>query len=230
MRYPKTGGFKSFLKPLISSADIRNNYHCIKVDLSKKELTFSNGKIIIYKHLVSTLPLPEIVRICNTTDEKVIASSKKLVATSIDLVSIGFNKIITKDLWFYIYDEDIYASRAYSPSIKSPENAPKNCSSLQFEVYSRGVDSKFSAEELKANTLTALKRMNLASPEDIKVYDHRRVRYGNVVFDVGMESNREVVLKWCNDNAIHSCGRFGSWDYFWSHDSFLSGYESLNEI
>ena len=45
--------------------------------------------------------------------------------TSGQLVSLGFNQPdIAKHLWFYIYDEDIYPSRAYSPSIKSPNNVP----------------------------------------------------------------------------------------------------------
>ena len=59
----------------------------------------------------------------------------KLLCTSGQLVSLGFNSTnIPKDMWFYIYDEDILPARAYSPSIKSPDNVPEGKSSLQFEI------------------------------------------------------------------------------------------------
>lgn len=46
--------------------------------------------------------------------------------TSGYMVSLGFNRAdVAKHLWFYIYDEDIPPSRVYSPSLKSPDNAPK---------------------------------------------------------------------------------------------------------
>lgn len=35
----------------------------------------------------------------------------------------------------YIYDEDIKSARINSPSIKSPNNVPEGCSSMQFEIY-----------------------------------------------------------------------------------------------
>jgi protoporphyrinogen oxidase len=60
-----------------------------------------------------------MVLITDKMPENIVQASKKLTSTSIDLVSIGFNKKVTDKLWFYIYDEDIFASRVYSPSIKS---------------------------------------------------------------------------------------------------------------
>jgi protoporphyrinogen oxidase len=161
------------------------------------------------------------------TPDLVLEAGRQLKATSIDLVSVAFNKPLVKDLWFYIYDEDILASRAYSPSIKSPENAPTGCSSLQFEIYSKGKDSKFDAETLKINTLYALKKMNIANKNDIVFMDHRFLEFGNVIFDQGMEVYRNRVLEWISDSGIASCGRFGEWDYLWSNQSFLSGYNSL---
>ena len=35
----------------------------------------------------------------------------------------------------YIYDEDIPPARVYSPSLKSADNAPAGCSSLQAEIF-----------------------------------------------------------------------------------------------
>jgi protoporphyrinogen oxidase len=228
MRYPRTGGYKAFIQPLLDHAEIRCGHRCTAIDTDLRQLQFSNGDVIQYEQLVSTLPLPELVAITRPMPERVLRSAEKLKATSIDLISVGFKRPVVKDLWFYIYDEDIFASRAYSPSVKSPDNAPAGCSSLQFEIYTRGKEPLLEPSLLKANTLEALRKMSIAKDDDIVLVDHRRISYGNVIFDRGMEDNRARVLDWCRDAGIASCGRFGRWDYLWSNQSFLSGYYSLD--
>jgi protoporphyrinogen oxidase len=218
--------FKPFIKPLIDDSDICFNHRAISIDTAAKEVHFQNGLIVHYKKLVSTLPLPSVVKILKNCPDHIIKAASKLNATSIDLISVGFNKQIIKDLWFYIYDEDVYASRAYSPSVKSADNAPDGCSSLQFEVYNRGLEPSKTRDELIENTFYAMKKMNLCKSEDIIFVDHRRLDYGNVVFDMGMEYYRKKVLDYLLSLNIRSCGRFGEWDYLWSNQSFMSGYES----
>jgi len=228
MRYPKEGGYKSFIQPLIDVADIRCGSHCNSINIKEKKIRFDNGLCVRYDKLINTLPLPELVKITENVPLYVERSAMSLKATSIDLVSIGFNSSIVNDLWFYIYDEDIYASRAYSPSVKSPDNAPVNCSSLQFEIYSRGELSSYKPADIKTNTVAALEKMGIAKPKDIVFIDHRRVRYANVIFDIGMEDNRDQILSWYNSQDVVSCGRFGEWDYLWSNQSLESGYYALD--
>lgn len=227
MRYPKSGGFKSFIKPLIELANISLDYQAIAIDLKNKTVEFKNGEIVRYKSLINTLPLPIFIGLCRVAPHAVRAAASQLRATSIDLISVGFNKKIKTGLWFYIYDEDIYASRAYSPSIKSPLNAPEGCSSLQFEIYNPGQISQYIPQVLIDNVLYALRKMNMANDEDIAVLHHKHIKWGNVVFDLGMEERRALVRKFLYQHGIKSCGRFGEWDYLWSHQSFLSGYRAL---
>lgn len=227
MRYPVKGGYKGFIEPLINETTIKNKYQLIKIDLEKKLLYFSNSEIIEYKNLISSIPLPDLIGCLDDVPREVIAASKNLIATSMDLISVGFKRNVMKNLWFYIYDDDIYASRAYSPSIKSPDNCPEGCSSIQFEVYSLGGESKYSNEELFYNTSYALKKLNIGSESDILFMDRKNVKYANVVFYKGMEADRKIVLDYLNSKSIKTCGRFGEWDYLWSNQSLLSGYNSI---
>lgn len=225
MRYPKVGGFKSFIYPLLEGVNIFYSYQATKIDLINKEIEFSNGEILTYDTLISSLPLPVFISLLtNSVPSDVIDSTKKLEATSIDLISIGFDEKIINDLWFYIYDEDILASRAYSPSVKSSDNAPDGCSSIQFEIYNPGRRSQYDIEEMKDNTLYALKKLNISDGENIIFIHHKHLPWGNVTFKQGMEEHRNRILKYLCDNNIKSIGRFGEWDYFWSNQSFLSGY------
>ena len=259
MRYPQQGGYKAFIQSLIDAATVRNSMRVTQVDTVRKVVTFNDDTEIGYGQLVSTLPLPLLIRLAvqgsqpasssksqaepystshsispslsrpatQAVPAQVQAAAATLEASSIDLISVGFNKAIIKDLWFYIYDEDIHASRAYSPSVKSPDNVPAGCSSLQFEAYSRGRNSKWQAQDLLDNTRYALQKMGIAKDDDIAIIDHRRLVWGNVIFDNGMEQQREIVRAYLREVGIKSCGRFGEWDYFWSNQSMLSGYGAL---
>ncbi|WP_145559889.1 protoporphyrinogen/coproporphyrinogen oxidase [Yersinia mollaretii] len=228
MRYPEKGGFKSFIQPLIDESNISYCHDVVSIDLHRKLVTFSNGVEIGYDTLINSLPLPLFINLCGSlAPECVKIAASKLEATSLDLISVGFNKAIIKDLWFYIYDEDIYASRAYSPSVKSLDNVPIGCSSLQFEIYNPSRNSQYTVEELKDNVIYAINKMGLASEDDIVFLHHKRLPWGNVIFKKDMEKYREIVRKYIIDNKVISIGRFGKWDYLWSNQSFLSGYDSI---
>lgn len=227
MRYPAAGGYKAFIQGLIDEAAIELNARVVGVDPAARRIDFADGSQVSYERLVSSLPLPALIQMLAGTPEEVRAAAATLEATSIDLISVGFKIPLDLDLWFYIYDEDIHASRAYSPSVKSPDNAPMGCSSLQFEVYQRGRAARFTPQELKDNVRHAIRKMGIAADEDILFLHHKRLPWGNVIFDVGMEGNRQIVREHLAGCGVSSCGRFGEWDYLWSNQSFLSGYRAL---
>lgn len=231
MRYPAAGGYRAFIEPLILAADIRYEKRVVSVDPAAKRVEFGDGTATSYGNLVSTLPLPLLVSFMPDVPEDIASAAGSLFATEIDLVSVGFNRPnVSPALWFYIYDQDIAAARGYSPDWKSPENVPPGCSALQFEIYSSIKNPQRSTpDELKANTLRGLQKMGLAEAEDVVVLDHRRLTYGNVVFDLGMEERRDRVRTWVEQKSIRCAGRFGEWDYLWSNQAMMSGIAAANE-
>jgi len=98
---------------------------------------------------------------------------------------------------------------------------------VTFEAYKRGRTARHSPEALKDNVRQAILKMGIASNDDILFLHHKRLPWGNVIFDVGMEENRQVVRDHLAACEVKSCGRFGEWDYLWSNQSFLSGYQAL---
>ena len=157
--------------------------------------------------------------------DAVRAAAASLYATEIDLVSVGIRRAaVSPSLWFYIYDPDILAARVYSPSWKSPANAPDGHSSLQFEIYSSRVSPQTrSVAELTENCLAAMVEMGLATRDEVVLVHHKRLPYGNVVFDTGMEARRDLVRDWVGAQGIVLAGRFAEWDYLWSNQCFMSG-------
>lgn len=225
MRYPEQGGYRAFIEPMIEAAEIRFNHAATRIDTDARRIYFANGRVENYEALVSTIPLPKLVELIGTAPDDVAEAARSLFATAVDLISIGFSKPrVSPALWFYIYDRDIAAARAYAPDWKAPSNVPPGCSSLQFEIYSsRERPQTMSPDELKANTVEAVRSMGLATADDILFVHHMRLPYANVVFDHGMEERRDRVKSWVADTGIHVAGRFGEWDYLWSNQAMMSG-------
>ncbi|MFT7033691.1 MAG: protoporphyrinogen oxidase [Cyclobacteriaceae bacterium] len=232
MRYPKKGGYKSFLKPMVDEIEIKTNAEVNSIDLANKTLTLSNKETYHFDNLVSSLPLPEICKLIDNIPSEVRTASEKLNYTSGYLVSLGFNKPdIADKLWFYVYDKEILPARVYSPSLKSPDNAPKDCSSLQAEIYfNKGIKFEKSETEILNETISQFIEMGLFKHEDLIVKDIRSEKYANVIFDHHIYENRQIVLDYFKQNSLISVGRFGEWDYFWSDQSMLSGRDGAKKI
>ena len=202
------------------------------IDSDKKYIEFQDGQKVYYQNLISSIPLPEICKIIKNIPKEIKDAVDSLWATSIALVSIGFNRPDpVNKLWFYIYDEDIYAARVYSPSLKANSNVPKGCSSLQFEYYfSKFKPLPLEEDEIIEYTINSLKRMNIASKRDIICTDYRVAKYGNVVFEHAMVEKREIIKAYLQKNDIYPIGRFGEWDYLWSDQSLLSGKRVIDSL
>ena len=228
MRYPKKGGFRSILNTIRDGLDIRFNKEAVGIDTQEKLVSFEDGSFKKYDELISSLPLPEIVKMIRTAPKEVLEAGKNLKYTSGYMVSLGFKRPdVAKNLWFYIYDEDILAARVYSPSLKSKDNVPEGCSSLQAEIFYANDVEIPSADFVLNNTIEKLTQIGLFSKDEIYIKDIRYEQYANVIFDYNIYSNRKIILDYLDSIAIKSIGRFGSWEYFWTNQAFLSGMNSI---
>jgi protoporphyrinogen oxidase len=108
--------------------------------------------------------------------------------------------------------------------MKSSDNVPEGCSSIQFEVYfSREKPLTLTNEDLLKSVILQGEKMGLYNNKDIVVQDIRILPFGNVVFYHGMETDRKIVHEYLDKNNIRYAGRFGEWAYLWTDQSLLSG-------
>lgn len=228
MRYPLTGGYKSYLNYLVKNLDIRLNHEVKEIDTKNKIIYFKNNMQETYDELISSIPLSEMHKLIKNIPESIVKEIKKLRWTSGYIVSLGLKtQKIPPYLWFYVYDEDIPFARVYSPSHKSSDNCPIGCSSLQLEIYFENREkNKFSERELLEKSIQKLVEMNIIEKEDILVQDIRFEKYANVIFDFNIYGTRRKIREYLNELGIVTIGRFGEWDYFWSDQSLMSGLKS----
>lgn len=222
MRYPASGGYRQFFSLLAEGTDIRYGKEVTNIDTTKKTVKTSDNTTYHFTRLISTLPLNLYPSLMPGMPEDIKTAARKLKATSGYHVSIALKtKDIPPYLWWYIYDEDILAARVYSPSLKSPNNAPEGCSSLQMEVYC--AENAFTEQELKERTVGKLIEMGIIKEEDILFTHIGFEAYANVIFDKNIYVCREKVRTYLISQGVEPIGRFGEWGYLWSDQSLLSG-------
>ena len=224
MNYPKKGGFRSIINECRKGLDIRLNKKAVRIDTAAKQVEFADGTVEKYDNLISSLPLLEIIKMISNVPENVQNAANQLSWTCGYQVSLGFNRPdVAKYLWFYIYDEDVPPARVYSPNLKSPDNAPDGCSSLQAEVFFANDAKIADKDEVLRQTVSKLKEICQFKDSDVVVKDIRFEPYANIIFTPEIYESRKVVREWLQAQGIKTIGRFGEWDYLWSHQAFESG-------
>ena len=229
MRYPQKGGYKALLKSMADEANIEYGMCVTEICPKEKKVRFANGREIGYEKLYSSLPLPVVIESIQNVPDAVRDAVNQLECTSGYHISVALKtKNIPPYLWWYIYDEDILAARVYSPSLKSPDNVPEGCSSLQMEVYCK--ENEYTERELIEGTVGMLVGMGILKQEDILFTHVGFEKHANVIFTEPIYIARTIVRDWLKEQGVETIGRFGEWDYLWSDQSLLSGMNIINVI
>lgn len=233
-RYPSHGGFVSYLQMFIKQADLQAAHELVEVHPTRKELRFKNGTVVSYDHVVSSVPLPELIKMIAGVPADVLEASQKLSCSTVVIVSVGVDRADLIDAhWTYFYDRDYFFTRLSTPHLQSPHNVPPGCGSLQAECYYsekyRPLDRK--PEDCIEPVITDLKRCGILRDGDTILFKHAMlVPYANVIFDLDRASALKTVHGYLDDIGIAYCGRYGDWAYIWTDESFMSGENAAQKV
>ncbi len=230
-RYPMRGGFVTYITSLIPG-NIKMQHEACLIDTKTEKIEFKNGTAVYYENLISSIPLTELVRKIKDVPKYVLEAADKLICTSVELINIGIGdkETLPKYHWFYVYDEDISFARGNLPHLLSIHNVPKNCSSLQLEIY----HSKYKplkSKDVLNKAIEDLYKMELLHKNDkIVTTDVISIPFANILFDLDREKYLAIIKEYLTKSGIKLCGRYGEWDYYWSDDSIRSGWRAVEDI
>jgi len=233
-RYPSAGGFMSYLRKFVPLGNLKLNHELISINPRKRQLTFANGVEAQYDGLVSSVPLPDLIRMTEGAPADVVAASERLACSTCVLVNIGVNREdISNAHMTYFYDDDFCFTRLGFPHMLSAQNAPPGSGSIQAEVY---FSQKFkpltgSAEDWIDPVITDLRRCGLLR-EDDRILSRKAMTlpYANVIFDLERAAALKTVHGYLDDLGIAYCGRYGDWGYMWTDESFKSGEQAAERV
>jgi len=226
-RYPSNGGFMCYLNKFVPLGNLKLNHELVSIDPRTRQLTFSNGVVAHYDGLVSSVPLPDLIRMIHGAPTDVVDASRRLACSTCVVVNIGVNREnISSAHMTYFYDEDMCFTRLGFPHMLSSKNAPPGTGSIQAEVYFSNKYKPFTGipEDWIEPVIRDLHRCGLLR-EDDKILSRKAMllRYANIIFDLERAAALKTVHGYLDDLGIAYCGRYGEWGYMWTDESFKSG-------
>jgi protoporphyrinogen oxidase len=226
-RYPTEGGFVSYLKKFVPMGRIRLGHELVSVDPAARRLVFANGHEDRYDGLVSSVPLPELVRMIPGAPADVAEAAGRLACSTCVLVNVGVaREDISSAHMTYFYDEDICFTRLSFPHMLSARNVPEGSGSIQAEVYFSHKYRPFTGapEDWIEPVIADLRRCGLLRDDDRILHRNATVvRYANVIFDLERGAALDTVHGYLDSVGIAYCGRYGDWGYLWTDEAFKSG-------
>ena len=232
-RYPSAGGFVNYLNKFLPLGNLQLKHELVSVDPRTRELHFQNGHITGYDALVSSVPLPDLIRMIKGTPPDVVDASRRLACSTCVLVNLGINRQdLSQAHMTYFYDEDISFTRLGFPHMLSPRNAPDGMGNIQAEVY---FSDKYkpltgSPDDWIEPVIRDLRRCGLLRENDRVLSKHTMLlRYANIIFDLDRAEALKTVHGYLDDLGIAYCGRYGDWGYMWTDESFKSGEQAAEK-
>jgi protoporphyrinogen oxidase len=226
-RYPKRGGFVSFLRDFANQTDMRLDHRLTRLDPTRKQLTFANGVREEYEHVISSIPLPELIPLIDGAPDDVRDAASRLACSQVVVVSVGVERPDPLPAhWTYVYDEDMFFTRLSTPHLQSRHNVREGSACIMAECYYsrkyRPLDRP--AEACIEPVVADLRRTGILREDDRINFTHAMsLPYANVIFDLERKAAVETVHGYLDDIGLEVCGRYGLWAYIWTDQAFLSG-------
>lgn len=250
-RYPSRGGYQSFAEKLRQGANIRTGSMVSAIDLAGKKVTLRDGTSFAYQQLVSTIPLPDFVRMCRDVPEPVRAAAAGLQCSQVVLVNVAApHASLRPESWLYVYDRDKLSTRISIIEHLARGNAPAGSSGIQTEVYfgpRRPLDR--SLESIGTQVMHELVEMGLLRSPGGATVTVSKVDWANVIFTHETKPALDLIWSWLGkhglrreaddlhplttwegaastpgaDASLAFAGRFAQWKYFWTDDCVLRG-------
>ncbi len=232
-RYPTNDGFISYLRKFVPMANLKLGHELVSIDPRAKQLKFSNGHVAQYGGLVSSVPLPEMIRMIPGAPKEVAEAARRLACSTCVLVNVGINR---QDLspahMTYFYYEDICFTRLSFPHMLSPNNVPPGTGSIQAEVYfsEKYKPLTVSPDALIEPVIADLRKVGLIREDDqILCSKAMLLKFANIIFDLDRNAALKTVHDYLDDAGISYCGRYGDWGYMWTDESFISGEKAAQK-
>ncbi|HEY8380298.1 MAG TPA: FAD-dependent oxidoreductase, partial [Nannocystis sp.] len=227
--YPTAGGIDALPEriraALAARPDVELRLACAveEVDVVRRRIKLQDDPDWrSYDALVSTIPLPELVRRISGAPADVrdaAAALRHLRWRWLD-IAVGAPVPATYH-WVYVPEPRFPFFRVGVYSNAVPGMAPPGCASLYVELNERTGPIDL------PGVLAGLVEIGaLRAPGDVRFVEVRELEHAYVVFDAAWAAARGRILTWLEGHRIHSCGRYGGWTYNGMEDCLIAGRDA----
>ena len=217
--YPREGGVESLIRGLLPKVPrVRTGFAVTLIRKRGDAWIVSDGhEEREYDGLVSTIPIPELVKSLEGAPPEVRAAGTALQHRSLVTVMLGLARPNLNDFsWVYFpTPEDGWFNRISFPSNFSDRVAPEGASSALAEITCNAGDDVWSSpdEALAEHVVAHADRLGVFRRSDVRLARVARTRYAYVVFDRTHRRNLDLVNAYAERIGLRLLGRFGQFDY-----------------
>lgn len=206
------------------------------IDRARKTVTLSDCSHDRYDHLISTIPIPEMLRI--TGMDKLLAAAELLVSNRTHVIGIGLKKPIPESLekkcWIYFPEKIAPFYRATVFSNYSPHNVPDPGTlwSLMVEISSSSTDPANASAMIDSAIRGLVDVGFIESRKQVVSTWYYSAARGYPIPSLRRDEALNAIIPALEKHAIYSRGRFGGWKYEVGNQdhSCMQGVEIVNRL
>ena len=233
--YPLRGGFQALMNGFLPhlKGELRLGTQVTAISPRWRTATLDDGTSVRFDHLVSTMPLPQLVALTgNEAPAEIRAAASALRHVSVRCVNIGVGRPdVTDKHWIYYPGDSVFhrifvqgnaspycnapggfgftCEITYSPSKPLPCDGP--------ELIQRCIDDCIATGFLRADDpIWAANQVDM--PVAYVVYDHER------------SAHVERIRAWLAEYDIVLAGRYSEWEYYNSDHAFIAGRKAADQV
>ena len=233
--YPLRGGFQALMSGFIPhiKGEIELNAQVQQINLRDHMVTLANGQRFSYDKLISTMPLPELIRrIGDDAPQAIQKAAQSLKHISIRCVNLGIGREkITDKHWIY-YPENTIFHRIFVQGNASPECNPPGGFGLTCEIsYSEWKPLPHDGARLIERCVADCIEVGLMTEEDTLITANQvDMPYAYVVYDHSRSASVDAIRQWLLFEDIILAGRYSEWEYYNSDHAFIAGKKAAEEV
>lgn len=234
--YPENGGSGALTDALANEMeDLRCGTASIRVDYRKKIVETSSGKQLPYQTLISTQPLPELLRQMGRLPQDVAAAANRLDWNSVDCFNLAVKsgrkgKPAGGMHWIYFPENKYVFYRAGIYTNVQPSLAPSGYYSLYVEVSRRPKTPPDHSRTLGA-IIDGLKDAGVVGRADaVELVNVLPIPCAYVIYDRYRTKAVARIHEFLVQHGIHSVGRYGAWEYSFMEKSILDAHQLAKEL
>jgi protoporphyrinogen oxidase len=233
--YPLRGGFQALMNgfvPLLKG-DVRLNAKIVRVLPSKRMVVTDDGACYRYETLISTLPLPALIRMMKKeAPDHIVEAVRGLRHVSVRCVNLGIGREhVTDKHWIY-YPGDSVFHRIFVQGNASPHCNPQGGFGLTCEItYSPSKPLPCDGQALIDRCIADCVKVGIINKDDpIWAANQIDMPYAYVVYDHARKQHVETIRSWLATRGIVLAGRYSEWEYYNSDHAFIAGKKAADAV
>lgn len=235
--YPASDGIKVLPESFLPGIHgVNNGMELMEVNTKRRRAVFrrrADGQVReeAYESLVSTIPIPELLKRCLDFPQHLKDAAEALRWVSVSNVNLAVAREQVSDKHWLYFPEPAYPFyRVGFPMNFSPALGRPGCSSMYVELSHRPTD-QLSDEELITRSRQGLEQAGILKPDDeLVVSDVKDLNYAYVYFDQHRARAVPAIVAELERLGIYSIGRYGRWEHTSMEDAIGQGKRLAEQL